>query len=169
MLALLVPSVVVIILAVYYRAGRQEQLQAPVATYLQYWRSSLAQLVTVEQYTQASRPQNFTSWMSRASFGGNGYFQTTHRDDRLAAAARPVPTSASPTPFTNVDRTQGLKPLPDPPSDVWCVKLSSPDLAVPKVVLVALHEDTWNAYWILHEVADPETVLASIGCGFSAQ
>jgi hypothetical protein len=63
----------------------------------------------------------------------------------------------------------GVMPMPYPPNDLWCAQLSSPDPAAPKVVVAGLHQDIYNAEWIVHEVADPATVLPAIGCQFSAQ
>jgi hypothetical protein len=59
------------------------------------------------------------------------------------------------------------RPMPYPPNDLWCVPLTNPDPAAPKVILVALHQDMFNAEWIVHEVTDPEAVLAAVGCQFS--
>ena len=50
-------------------------------------------------------------------------------------------------------------PMPYPPNDLWCAQLSSPDPAAPKVVLAGLHQDMYNAEWIVHEVTDPAAVL----------
>jgi hypothetical protein len=104
--------------------------------------------VTIAQTVQARLPQNFQAEMSEASYGNTPYYVTTHR--------------------ANPDYP-GQKPLPYPPNDLWCVKLKSADPAAPSVVVLALHQDIFNADWVMHEVNDPETVLPAVGCQFSTQ
>jgi hypothetical protein len=104
--------------------------------------------VVIKQYVQASLPQNFRSEMSKTSYGDTPYYITTHR--------------------TNPDYP-GLKPLPYPPNDLWCVQLKRTDPAAPQVVVIALHQDIYNADWVMHEVTDPATVLPTVGCEFSTQ
>ena len=104
--------------------------------------------VTIVQYVQARLPQNFRAEMSEASYGNTPYYITTHR--------------------ANPDYP-GQKPLPYPPNELWCVKLKSTDVAAPPVVVLALHQDIFNADWVMHEVSDPETVLPAVGCQFSTQ
>ncbi len=104
--------------------------------------------VAVKEYVQARLPQNFRTEMSSSSYGNTPYYVTTHR--------------------ANPDYP-GQKPLPYPPNDVWCVKLTSTDPLTPQVVLLALHQDIYNADWVMHEVNDPEAVLAAVGCKFAVQ
>ncbi len=62
--------------------------------------------------------------------------------------------------------------LPYPPTEVWCVRLASADPGA-EVVVVALHEDGYNAGWIVHELpavwsaADRNAVLAELDCGIT--
>ena len=104
--------------------------------------------VAIEQYVQAPLPQSFRAEMSKASYGDTPYYVTDHR----ANANHP-----------------GVKPLPYPPNDLWCVKLKNADPTVPEVVVLALHQDIYNADWVMHEVTDPEMVLAAVGCKFTVQ
>ena len=104
--------------------------------------------VTIQQYVQARLPQNFQAEMSKASYGNTPYYITTYR----ANPAYP-----------------GQKPLPYPPNDVWCVRLKSANVTAPQMVIMALHQDIFNADWVMHEVIDPEAAAAAVGCQFSKQ
>ena len=104
--------------------------------------------VVVEQYVRARLLQNFRAEMSTASYGNTPYYATTQR--------------ANP-------KYPGLKPLPYPPNDLWCVQLKSSDPTTPQAVVLALHQDIYNADWVMHEVTDPEAVLAAVGCQFANQ
>jgi hypothetical protein len=123
---------------------RQQELQ----TYLHCRSTVYAQPLQIGESIQARLPQNFRADMSKASFGNTPYYET---DCRL-----------------NPNNT-GQKPMPYPPNDLWCVKVISADPDAPSAVVVALHQDIYNADWVVHEVTDPETVLAAVGCHFSSQ
>jgi hypothetical protein len=114
----------------------------------EYVHSFIDRGVAIQQYVQARLPQNFRPEMSKASYGNTPYYITTYR--------------ANPN-------YPGQKPLPYPPNDLWCVKLKGTDPTAPQVVLLALHQDIFNADWVMHEVTDPATVLPTIGCQFSTQ
>ena len=148
-LALLVPAVaVLVVVLVNNRSDQLDPRQQVVQAYVQYRGKSLSQPLVVGEYTEARLPQNFRPIMSELSYGDTPYYQTTQR--------------------TNTNYP-GQKPLPYPPTDLWCVQLLTPDPTAPKVVLAALHQDIYNAEWIVHEVTDPETVMAAVGCIFSTQ
>ncbi len=56
-----------------------------------------------------------------------------------------------------------------PPIEIWCVRLNSSDPTVPRTVLVAFYQDYYGTYWIVHEVNDPKSVLAAVGCSLPNQ
>jgi len=143
-LALPVAAVLIIVLS-GNRAGSHSQMETLVSEYVYPF---IDRGVVIKQYVQASLPQNFRAEMSKASYGNTPYYVTAHR--------------------ANPDYP-GQKPLPYPPNDLWCVQLKSTDPAAPQVVVIALHQDIYNADWVMHEVTDPETVLATVGCKFSTQ
>jgi hypothetical protein len=93
-------------------------------------------------------PADFQADMSKASFSNTPYYETDCR--------------------FNPDYA-GSKPMPFPPNDLWCVKVISADPKVPQAIVVALHQDIYNADWVVHEVTDPEAVLSAVGCQFSAR
>ncbi len=143
-LALPLAAVLIIVLS-GNRSGTSTSMEALVDEYVY---SFIDHGTAVRQYVQARLPQNFRAEMSKASYGNTPYYVTTHR--------------ANP-------KYPGQKPLPYPPNDLWCVQLTSADPAAPQVVVIALHQDIYNADWVMHEVTDPETVLAAVGCKFSVR
>ena len=148
-LALLLPAVAVF--ALVLANNRSDQLdprQQVVQAYVQYRGKSLSRPLVVSEYTEARLPQNFQATLSKISYGDTPYYQTTQR--------------------TNTNYP-GQKPLPYPPTDLWCVKLSSADPSAPTAIVVALHQDMYNADWVVHEVIDPAAVLPAVGCKFSVQ
>jgi hypothetical protein len=157
------------------RANPRPAHQLAVEQYVAYRQAMNAPTLTIRQYVAARLPQNFHPEMSKQSFGYSIYYETGQKyQSRQAAvdvwpvtiAARPVAMTAT----TILTVTYSGKPIPYPPNDLWCAQLSSPDpAATPTVVLAALHQDMYNAEWIVHEVTDPATVLPAIGCQFSAQ
>jgi hypothetical protein len=145
-LVLAVPiTAVLIIVWSSDRSGSSSSMGTLVSGYVS---SFLDSGVEIEQYVQARLPQKFRAEMSTASYGNTPYYVTTHR--------------ANPN-------YPGQKPLPYPPNDLWCVKLKSTDPTVPQAVVLALHQDIYNADWVMHQVTDPETALATVGCQFSDQ
>ncbi len=141
-LALPVAAVLIIVLT-GNRAGSPTSMETLVYDYVYPF---IDRGVAIKQYVQASLPQNFQAEMSKASYGNTPYYVTTHR--------------------ANPDYP-GQMPLPYPPNDLWCVKLTSTDPAAPHMVVLALHQDMYNADWVMHEVTDPEAVAATVGCKFS--
>ncbi len=168
-LALFIPSVAVIVVMVSNSRPSQPDLrQQAVQAYAYYRGTTLTQTLLIGQYIQARLPQSFRADMSKTSFGNSTYYRTDRRYDEqadtrvwsLTMTATTVPT------LTRMDY-RPARPMPYPPNDLWCVQLTSLDPAAPKVILVALHQDMFNAEWIVHEVTDPEAVLAAVGCQFS--
>jgi hypothetical protein len=144
-----------------------------VEEYVAYRRSTTIPTLTIKQVVEARMPQNFRPDMSKISFGYSIYYETGQRyNERPNVNVWPITVSAQPvtmTATTVLTLTRSGKPMPYPPNDLWCAQLSSPDPAAPKVVLAGLHQDMYNAEWIVHEVTDPDTVLPAIGCQFSTQ
>jgi hypothetical protein len=145
-LVLALPTAAVLIIVLSgNRTGTSTSMETLVGQYVYPF---IDQGVVVKQSVQARLPQNFRAEMSTASYGNTPYYVTTQR--------------------ANPDYP-GQKPLPYPPNDLWCVNLKSADPAAPPLVVLALHQDMYNADWVMHEVTDPETVLATVGCQFSNQ
>lgn len=140
-LALPVAMIVIVVLS-GNRFGSAPSMETLVGQYVYPF---LDRGVMIEHYVQARLPQNFQADMSQASYGNTPYYITTHR--------------------ANSDYP-GQKPLPHPPNDLWCVKLKSTDPTATQVVVLALHQDIFNADWVMYEVTDPVTVLPAVGCPY---
>jgi hypothetical protein len=140
--------------------------QARLSQYLQFQTTTSQQSYGVQRLSQAGRPWNFSSAMSDATFGDSVYYQTTH--NRWAQPlAWPLVAATS----GSLSRSMvGARPLPFPPSEVWCVRLSEVTSGVTAVIFVALHEDLYNADWIVHEsrpaarIDDVLRDLNAVGC-----
>ena len=168
-LGLAIVAVTVVIIS-NNRANPRPTHELAVEEYVAYRRATTLPSVIVKQYAQARLPQNFRSDMSKASFGNTTYYRTGQRYDyQPDASSWPLTVTATTVPTFTLTRYGGGKPLPYPPNDLWCAQLSSSDPGVPKVVLAGLHQDIYNAEWIVHEVTDPVAVLKTIGCQFSDQ
>jgi 4-amino-4-deoxy-L-arabinose transferase-like glycosyltransferase len=168
-LALSLPIVAVVILLLNTRSGEPDLRQQAVLSYVFFRRTILTQPLTVRQYLWASMPQNFHAKMSGDSYGNARYYQTAHRFGQTAQPHPTFPLTATLPPTLTWSGYLSGMPIPYPPTDLWCVELSSPDPAAPQVVLVALHQDIYNAEWIVHAVTDPAAVLPIVGCQFSRQ
>jgi hypothetical protein len=83
----------------------------------------------------------------------------------------------TPTPgLFGLSTRMSLRPLPYPPTEVWCVLLrlgngeSGSSNVASRVVFVVLHQDLYNAAWVVHEAemlslsSDLEADLAELGC-----
>ena len=148
-LAVLLPAVAVVaMLLANNRPNQSDPRQLEVQTYLHCRSRTYSDTLRIGEYVQARLPQNFTADMSKASFSNTPYYETDCR--------------------FNPDYA-GYKPMPYPPNDLWCVKINSTDPDAPQAIVVALHQDIYNADWVVHEVVDPETVLAAVGCKFAVQ
>ena len=179
-LVLCLSALAVVVVLLTARSEGSDLRQQAVESYVAFKQTTLAQPVSVGQYVWASMPQNFRPEMSRDSFGNAIYYQPSQR---YIWPTQPAQTRQPSAFFSITETTPGAlgpysmttsaymsgRPLPYPPTDLWCVQLISPDPAAPQVVLAALHQDIYNAEWIVHEVIDPKTILAAVGCQFSAQ
>ena len=145
-LVVLLPlAAIAAVLVANNRSDQPDPRQLELQTYLQCRSKTYTQPLQLGESVQARLPQNFQADMSKASFSNTPYYETDCR--------------------FNPDYA-GYKPMPYPPNDLWCVKVISADPQAPQAVVVALHQDIYNADWVVHDVSDPETVLAAVGCPF---
>ena len=115
----------------------------------------------------ADVPGKFGTGMSQSSFGNSPYFRSTNgfESPRTQSAAAQESTVIR-------DNDNSRRAIPYPVDNLWCVYLDSGQTL--EVVYLALHEDMYNAGWLVHEgpapTADPETVaiLTEIGCPLEA-
>jgi hypothetical protein len=147
-LAVLIPAAaIVLMLVASNRPDQPDPRQQELQTYLQCRSKTYTQPLQLGESVQARLPQNFTADMSKASFSNTPYYETDCRFN---------------------PEYGGYKPMPYPPNDLWCVKINSTDPDAPQAIVVALHQDIYNADWVVHEVSDP-AVLQKVGCQFADQ
>jgi len=155
-LLFLVPIVIgATLLAVESR--RPPDWQRQVNQYTAYMEQVSAERMTVQEACPAQRPWEFRSEISAAAYGDSPHYQTD---------------------YGYTGKNVGAKPLPFPPQEIWCVLLgseqgqaaASTEEGAYRVVFVALHQDLYNADWVLHEgtggVFSEELmgILSKIGC-----
>ncbi len=149
---------VVAVLAVVAISSLHSPQQDALSQYVRYQYAIQPGLV-VSQVVQASHPERFTADMSGPVFGTSSFYQV----------GTSVPAS---TPGV-VAQSSGQRPLPYPPQQLACVLLGS--LKGDSVVFVALHQDMYNAQWLVHQSRYPwpsaelKAQLATLGCQFSNQ
>jgi hypothetical protein len=154
------------------RANPRSAHELAVEEYVAYRRSTTASRLMIEQYVEARLPQNFGPDMSQRSFSDAAYY-AVDQSYRSSPVTLTRPSSITLTSISTMTQMEsggsGGTPLPYPPNDLWCAQLSSSDSAAPQVVLAGLHQDIYNAEWVVHEVTDPATVLRSVGCQFTTR
>jgi hypothetical protein len=144
------------------------QARAGLGGYLASENSVASQPAIVREVAHAARPGRFDAAFSAASIGASFYFRTT-RGYRSAVTPNPLILTTSPLPAVPSESAAGGRALPFPPKDLWCVLLNE-EGGNGRVVYLALHEDMYNADWIVHESAGtPLDVvltarLAAVGC-----
>ncbi len=167
-LALCLPVLAVLLVLLTARSEQPDLRQQAVQSYVFFKRATMTQSLTIGQYVWASMPQNFRADMSRDSYSDSYYYQTAHLYGQVAQVTFPLSVTL-PSTVTQMGYYAAGMPIPYPPTDLWCVQLISPDPTGPKVVLAALHQDIYNAEWIVHEVTNPAIVLPAVGCKFQVQ
>jgi hypothetical protein len=152
----LVPIAVAIAL-VAIESGRPPDWQSQVDKYTAYMDEVLSQPMKMLKAQRARRPWDFGAQMSRAVYGDSGHYQTD---------------------YGYKQKNVGVKPLPFPPLEVWCVllevehpgSLGATQAGAYSVVFPALHQDLHSADWVLHEGAGDvlsqefKESLSKIGC-----
>ena len=156
-----------LIITVYQPPSSQDELKR----YLQYRNTSTPEEYEIQRIMVASKPWNFNVDMSKVTFGESAYYQTDFRygeelpdQDTLDLIPGDAPSGS-------------LMPLPFPPEKLWCVfveniigtKSGFDSRERTELVLVALHQDLYNADIIIHEtVAETpiamEEIIVEIGC-----
>ena len=173
--AILLPTLVIGAIALStYRTGLPEMAQATLDHYVSYQRYA-GHPVTVAGVTPASHPTHFTASLSGLTFGDGIYYQVSAALEATAPApptATPstewanltaITSAVGPIPMTN---PQGQRQMPYPPEQIWCIRLQPDGGGPPSLVLLALHQDLYNASWAVHELppATAAQTLAEVGC-----
>lgn len=121
------------------------EAQTALNEYVFYRQSLPSASVVVERVARAALPSHFTTDMSGASYGSSNFYHTAH--DYREPIAVDLPSGSVITP--SVQYVGASRPIPFPPADLWCVVLKYGDQL--QVIFVALHQDLYNADWLVHE------------------
>lgn len=123
-------------------------LPAPGREVLDFYLTETAQKNTAAELIRASKPGAFTAAMSAASYGNGSYFRVSY-DSSTSTLTR-----------------QNIRPLPFPPTELWCVRLANEGSQ--QLVMVALHQDLYKAVWATHELSlsakGAANLLEQVGC-----
>lgn len=124
---------------------RPESWESALAAYLNYQTDVGGRPLTVTTATQARRPAVMDVTMSEITYG-RGMHYAVHVAYETEPA-EPSPISATLFPVAS------KRPVPYPPVEVWCVQLAptTEDARTDDLILVALHQDLYNAAWIVHQ------------------
>ena len=144
--------------------ARSEPKQVAISRYLAQRMQVTGQPQRVASEVRAACPQTLDASMSAATFGSGVYYRTTFS---CAGAPTPAPASVQ-TVQLELDAGDRLRPLPYPPREVWCIWLEPPEGTRRPVVLVARHQDLYNAEWVVHEPLSEtdgaSALLLALGC-----
>ncbi len=133
--------------------------------YLTFRSSQTFKRPALRRFVQAIRPTAFTAAMSGATYGDNPYYHTSFGS--FSTPPRLAPATGMPA---GAQSNSGSRPLPFPPVELWCAFLNSGDPTTPAVVFVGLHQDMYNAAWVVHEPTGagpgelPAATLSAVGC-----
>ena len=148
---LVLVAVIVILIIIASQSGNSPR-DAAFSRYLAYF-SPKVNGVQVTSFVRASRPTNFTADMSARVVGASPYYQTD------------INTSSQPG-------GSGSRPVPYPSHEIWCALLTGSG-GQKWIVFDVLHEDIYNADWLIHESPAPwpnnvlRATLDTIGCAIA--
>jgi hypothetical protein len=159
---LIIPVLVVIVIgAVFavYESRRTPEWRVELNRYTAVQDATEARTTTVLAATKARQPWNLTRDARTVVYGDSAHYITDAGYGGQSAGS-------------------GTIPLPYPPEEVWCALLkqertstgTSEVRVAYDVVLVALHQDLYNADWVVHAgIGDPSgqraaELLPLVGC-----
>jgi hypothetical protein len=163
LIALLVPVLVVVatgltLFMAQSRDGLPRPAERAAEAYLAGRQQRTGTTFIVLDSVRATRPQVLVASVRGRSYGASAYYRTL---DTI------TPTTG---PFSG--EIDSHRPVPDPPQEVWCVLLEdrpNGELREQDVLFVGLHEDLYNAGWLVHESGQGdldalERLLDAVGC-----
>jgi hypothetical protein len=172
LIALMLPMILVggLVWATY-QPGLPEMAQSTLARY-QARLKQLGQPATMLEARPAAYPRAFTAALSGPTFGDGVYYGVSYVDVDTPGPWQPTATEFSVYTHTTTSGISaasyagGQRPLPYPPDEAWCVRLQPERSGAPVTVLLALHQDLYNASWAVHELpaANLDQTLALLGC-----
>ncbi len=152
----LVPGFV-LILFLLYAEQQPPAWQTELEKYIAYKERGSPLLITELVAVRSGRPWRFTGDTNFIVYGDTPYYITDN------------------TYQSGPDRRFSRMPLPYPPEELWCVLLKigpsyAPSFSKYQLVLVARHQDLYNADWVIHEAILPPSspelkqTLSRVGC-----
>lgn len=109
------------------------------------------------QAVKAEYPDEFIAETSGAVYGNSVYYQTVDN----AGETEELPS------LTDAGNLTGgsLRPVPYPPVELWCIGLLDENGQQSTILFLALHQDLYNADWLIHTPAtDVQRLLNAVGC-----
>ncbi len=185
-LVVAVMLIVGLTLALAHSPGRNPATWEDVTySYIKQRGWTWGQQVTIKQAVKARTPDNFTQDSNFHTYSAASPYYTVDETASSDQNSRPgayaagdlitetilsTPGYNGPSTATTSSGFRMGRPIPYPPTEVWCVllKLASTDTYF--VVFANLHQDMYNAQWIIHEGEKSpfsQTFLervASLGC-----
>ncbi len=166
----LVVAVVLIVgltLALAHSPGRNPATWEDITdSYIRQRGWTLGQQVIIEQVAKARTPGNFTQGMNFHTYSDVSPHYTVDETASSYQSSRPSPYIAGDRITDTVLNTPGYsapsttttsgsfrmgRPIPYPPTEVRCVLLELVSEDTYFVVFANLHQDMYNAQWIIHE------------------
>jgi hypothetical protein len=144
----LLAVIILVVLILVIDSQRTPAWRVKINHYLTFLRETNHPAYHVESIASAAQPSNFSASMSAETYSDTPLFQTSS--------------------FSSSSVATELEPLPYPPEQVMCVLLH--DGSQLQLVYVALHNNLYNADWVVHISPDPwgsqviQFNLSSIGC-----
>ncbi len=146
--------------------------QDALNSYLAYKKQISSGTYALQYITRARKPWNFSEDMSDLAFGESSYDQliTWNSNRAYDNNLRSI--------LTEVQTSSIIGSITYPPKEAWCAWLSLTNTtynipgrkALSSVIFIALHEDLYNAEYIIHEVNTQSSDqllmdrLTKIGC-----
>ena len=167
MVAIGLPTLVMVVVGLaVYRPGLPLGGQNVLEAYLAWRNQESSADWRAAEIIHAAQPTRLQSIWSTLTFGTDPYYLTSADGGTVALqSASPADPGES-----RIGPSNSRRPLPYPPLDVWCVSLQSAATQEAEAVLVARHQDLYNASWIVHELAvpagadEPGPALTALSC-----
>ena len=149
-----------------YRPGLPLGGQNVLGAYLA-WRSQRTSADwRAAEIVHADQPTRLQPAWSTLTFSTDPYYLTSADGGVVALKSASTEDPGE----SHIGPSDSRRPLPFPPLEVWCVSLRSAATQEAETVLVARHQDLYNASWIVHELAvparadEPSSTLSALGC-----
>jgi hypothetical protein len=167
MVAIGLPTLVLVVVGLaVYRPGLPLGGQNVLEAYLAWRNQGTAADWRTAELVHAAQPTRLQSAWSRLTFSIDPYYLTSANGGVVALQAANTGDPGE----SHIGPSDSRRPLPYPPLDVWCVSLMSAATQEAATVLVARHQDLYNASWIVHDLAVPaeagelSPTLSALGC-----